>query len=195
MKNILSIMIILIIAITVNAQEMVAGGEEGQKFFTAQYATINSIGHFSEAWDNGNGFYLGYGNTHGHWTLMFQTGYVSYNVNEETGYTGEADFTMFPLWIGGRYFILTENIRPFIMAFSGVNIVTEKHSFADENVDNSTSHFAFQIGLGVSVNLSRNLQVELLGKYNSHLFDPGAPYNITGMEYGLGLNWVISMED
>lgn len=191
MKYVITIMIILICSFPIYAQDTEAM-EPGQKFFTAQYATINTIGHFSDHWKDGSGVYLGYGNTLGHWTLMFQTGYVSYNVNPEMQYTGEAEFTMFPLWIGGRYYIMTQTFQPFVMGFSGVNIVSEKHNFNDEPVDHTTSHFAFQIGLGLAVQFSRNMQVELVGKYNSHLFDPGAPYNVTGLEYGLGLNWMLT---
>ena len=49
--------------------------------------------------------------------------------------------------------------------------------------------FNFQVGFGLGVILFSNLEIEGQVKYNSHLIEPNLPYNITGLEYGLALNW------
>jgi len=68
--------------------------------------------------------------------------------------------------------------------------VTSSHGGeAEISVDGTEVKANFQVGLGLGIMLFSNLEIEGQAKYNSHLIEPSLPYNITGLEYGLALNW------
>ena len=132
--------------------------------------------------------------------MIFQAGYLSFNANPDAGYTADEHFEMIPLQIGTRYYILLDRFRPFLLAMSGLNIISAKykvtvptHHGDDETVelDGSEVKANFQVGLGLGILLFSNLEIEGQFKYNSHLIEPSLPYNITGLEYGVALNWYL----
>ena len=55
--------------------------------------------------------------------------------------------------------------------------------------DRTIGRLHFQIGAGVGINITERIGVEIAGKYNSHVLEASVPYNMTGLEYGLALNW------
>jgi hypothetical protein len=167
--------------------------KENQKFITAHGASINTIGHFKENWESGSGGYIGYGVIYpNQFALLFQTGYIDYKNNKKSGYSGDPSFSMLPIMVGGRYYILPDRFRLFLLANGGINFVSQKYTVADSTVDESRNHFHFQVGAGFSIILIDQVEIEITAKYNSHLLDPSDPYNITGMEYAVGLNWRLS---
>lgn len=97
---------------------------------------------------------------------------------------------MFPIQVGGRYYILKGAIKPFVSAMTGINFIRYSYKFEDDQVDMKKTHMNFQIGLGVLFDITNNLETELSGMYNSHLINPSIPYNLTGFEYGFGVNWL-----
>lgn len=166
---------------------------ENQKFITLHAASITSIGHFEENWKSGSGGYIGYGILYSNqFALLLQTGYIDYKNNEESEYTGDPSFSMIPLMVGGRYYVFPDRFRLFLLANGGLNFISQKYTVADSTVDESRNHFHFQVGAGLSIIIFDQLEIEITGKYNSHLLDPSDPYNITGMEYAVGLNWRLS---
>jgi len=163
-----------------------------QTFITVQGFAINSIGQFKEAWKSATGFYIGYGKiSASDWALVYQTGYFSFTQNDAGNYTGDPSFHVIPLMIGGRYYITRDLFQPYLLAMSGVNIISEKYTHDGKVTDHTLGKLAFQVGAGVGVELSDNLAIEIAGKYNSHTIDPPSLYNMTGLEYGLGLVWFL----
>ena len=71
----------------------------------------------------------------------------------------------------------------------GINFISRQYTQDDVNVDESSTQFHFQVGLGLGIMLFSQLEIEGQAKYNSHLLEPSLPYNITGLEYGVALNW------
>jgi uncharacterized protein YuzB (UPF0349 family) len=178
MKSIICLTFCVVLFSSLFAQvttDIVNKNAESQSFVGAQGYAISSIGHFEENWKEGSGFYVTYGSiSSNHWSLIFQTGYISFKQNENVNYVGDPKFTIIPLMIGTRYYLGTQEVA------------TE-----DEKVDKTSAHYNFQVGLGLGIILFSNLEIEGQAKYNSHLLEPSVPYNITGMEYGVALNWYL----
>jgi hypothetical protein len=193
MKTLIIVILSLMAISSVSAQmttDIVNMGSTTQSFITLQAAGINSIGEFKDAWDGGTGITLGYCSiTSDNFAVLLKTGYINFDANADMGYTGDAKFSIVPLAIGGRYYFVTERIRPFLLAMSGINIVSQNYTLEDETVDKTSAHLHFQVGIGLGILLFGQLEIEGQAKYNSHVLEPSLPYNITGMEYGLALNW------
>ncbi len=92
MKIISICMFCLMVVTSVPAQvttDMVSTDLTNQAFITLQGASINSIGEFKESWDKGSGIYAGYATLYSNqWALVFETGYISFQHNEEDGIGG-----------------------------------------------------------------------------------------------------------
>ncbi len=193
MKTIITGILSLLVISTLPAQittDMGNNESANQSFVTLQGAGVNSIGEFKESWKNGTAVTVGYGTLSAdNFALMFQAGYINFDANEEMEFSGDAKFSIIPLAIGGRYYFATKTFRPFLLAMSGVNIVSQTYETAEESVDKTSAHLHFQVGIGLGILLFGQLEIEGQAKYNSHVLEPSLPYNITGMEYGLALNW------
>ena len=160
--------------------------------------TINNIGELKEIWETGSAIYVSYENISStQFSYMFQVGYIDYKENPNYEFEGnDAYFDIIPLQVGGRYYILTQWIRPFLMAMTGVNILSSKYALMpDENDEGHEDYIGtnvklnFQVGLGLAVKLFSKLQLEVIANYNSHILDAPTHYNVTGLELGAGLNW------
>lgn len=194
--------LILVFIYTISSSAIFAQAEDQcgslETFVSVKGTAISSIGHFKDAWEKGTAFYVSYGKVYSsHWSLIFQTGYNSFKENPEYAFQGNAKFSIIPLQIGGRYYILLDRVRPFVLAMSGINIVKQKFDtyvqdehISIDKVDKTTAHVNFQIGVGLGIKIIDQLELEFLGKYNSHMLEPSVPYNATGLEFGAGINWV-----
>jgi hypothetical protein len=195
MKNIWIMMLIILSFSGIygqDASDMGMNPAGAQKFVTVQGFIINSIGEFKDVWKSAGGFYIGYGKiSTSDWALVLQTGYFNFTQNDANPYTGDPSFHVIPLMIGGRYYIARDLFQPFLLAMSGVNIISEKFTLDGKATDKTMGKLAFQVGAGVGVELSDNLAVEIAAKYNSHTIDPSLLYNMTGLEYGLGVIWFL----
>jgi len=196
MKSIICIIFSLLLITSLSAQiktDMASENSENQNFISIQPMAINSFIHFKDSWKDATGLYLTYGSisTSNNWSLIFQTGYMSFNANEDAGFIGDSKFDMIPLQIGTRYYLALDRFRPFLLAMNGINIISQKYTTDEESVDETRYQYNFQIGIGLGILLFSNLEIEGQAKYNSHLFEPNIPYNITGIEYGLALNWLL----
>jgi opacity protein-like surface antigen len=205
MKSIICLIFCAILFTTLSAQVTTDMGNENgenQNFIGVQGFTVNSIIHFKDSWKDATGFYASYGSisTSNQWALMFQTGYFSFNANPDAGFTGDEHFEIIPLQVGTRFYIALDRFRPFLFAMSGLNIINAKYKVIvhsqeggeeEVDIDGSKIKANFQVGLGLGILLFSNLEIEGQFKYNSHLIEPSLPYNITGLEYGVALNWYL----
>ena len=122
---------------------------------------------------------------------MLHTGYISLEPNPAGEYSSDSKITLIPVMVGARYYILRQNFRPFVLANSGANIIIEKSTLDGNPVDITKVRTHFQVGAGMSIHVLRQFDIEITAKYNSHLLEPSIPYNITGVEYGIALNWLL----
>ena len=166
--------------------------EEVKSVVSLTARAITPIGIFSENWNTGGGLYLSYGWEYSNeWGVQFQTGYNRYRLESESQYSDTPKLSMWAFQIGGRHYFLRESIKPFVTVLSGVNIIRLIYKTDDVKVDERDIHMNFQMGGGVTVTLSNNFDIELSVLYNSHLINPSIPYNLTGFEYGFGINWIL----
>jgi hypothetical protein len=191
-----SIIFILILSTLVYSQASVKRTNQifqGEKFVFAEGININSLGDFKESWKSGSGFQVGYGIIYSdQGSLVFQTGYMNFKAKDDGGIEDGGTFTAIPLQVGGRYYITLDRFRPFLLAMNGINIIQQDWVSADTSLSKKSWQYNFQVGIGLDVILFSDLQVELAAKYNSHLLEPTIPYNITGLEYSIGLVWRLS---
>ena len=161
-----------------------------QSFVAVQRILINSIGEFGKDWKEAHGIYLTYGIIYANnWSLIFQTGFMNFKPNDNVEYFGDPSFTVIPLAVGTRYYIINERFRPFLLANGGLNIVSQNYANADTTMGQTTNQMHFQVGAGLGIIIYEGLEIEFQAKYNSHLLEPSVPYNITGVEYGVAINW------
>ena len=152
---------------------------------------ITPIGIFSENWNTGGALYISYGWIYSEkWSVIFQTGYNKYRLKSASKYSNTPKLSMLPIQIGGRLYFLDGGIKPFFEAMSGINFIRLFYKEDDTLVDERETHINFQMGGGVAFRLSKNLRIETAVMYNSHLINPSIPYNLTGFEYGIGVNWI-----
>ena len=131
MKQFLAIILSLILIANVFAQDQekesadIGAKYKNEKFFAVQGAKINSLGHFAEGWKDGSAGYVTYGVVYDdNWSLILQTGYITFNANhEETVYQGDVEpkFDIIPLMVGTRYYAMRGVVRPFLFGMGGQN--------------------------------------------------------------------------
>ena len=205
MKNIFYVVFCMIGLSGLSAQDaspMADGNGGNQNFVSVQGFSVKSLIHFKDSWKDAAGFYATYGSisTSNHWSLIFQTGYLSFNANPDAGFTNDEHFNIIPLQVGTRFYMALDRFRPFLLAMSGFNIINAKYQVTvpaedggEEKVDIDATEVKvnFQVGLGLGILVFNNLEIEGQFKYNAHLIQPNLPYNITGLEVGLALNWYL----
>ena len=198
MNKSLCIVVLMMVSASIFAQSF-----KGESNISLTGSTINNIGEFKEIWETGNALYLSYENiSNNQFSYILQTGYIKYKENPNHDFKADdATFNIIPVQVGGRYYILVNSIRPFLMAMTGANIINSKYPIyriTEENEpeiiwDSGTQiRLNFQVGLGLAVKLFSDLQIEIIGNYNSHILDAPIHYNITGLELGVGLNWKLN---
>jgi hypothetical protein len=171
---------------------------------------IRTLGNFNEVWSSGTGAYLNYGMYFpDHNTLNFQIGYINYSLRDgldtELDTLGITDTKLFviPLLVGGKYFFTDSRFMPYFSFMNGINIINETFGFTIETDakgneiiqfentgDQTLVRYAWQVGIGIMVNLVSSLNVDLAVKYNSHFYHTESMN--TGFEYGFGLVWSIN---
>lgn len=188
--SIICILIISTVAYSQTSIEQTNQMFQGEKFVFVEGINITSLVEFKESWEFASGFHVGYGIIYSdQGSLVFQTGFMNFKANEDAGIEDGGTFNVIPLQVGGRYYITLDRFRPFLFAMSGFNVINQDWATADTSVTETEWHLNFQVGLGLDVLLFSDLQIELAAKYNSHLLEPTVPYNITGLEYSVGLVW------
>lgn len=180
--------LILILTSSLFAQK----NKEIQSMISLTARAVTPIGIFSENWNTGGAIYLSYGLVYQDtWGVQIQAGYNKYRLKSASQYSDSPKLSMFTLQIGGRYYFLDGIIKPFVVTMTGVNIITLFYNSNDTIVDESKTHLNYQVGTGIAIDIINNFELEFLILYNSHLINPSVPYNLTGIEYGVGINWVL----
>jgi len=170
---------------------------------------IRTLGNFNEVWSSGTGAYVNYGMYFpDHNTLNFQVGYIDYKLADDLD-SLNGSFNVIPLLIGGKYFFTDSRFMPYVSFMNGINIISQTIAFHVEEIfdeegnlideeiqfdesspDTRLVRYAFQVGLGIMINIVSSLNLDLEVKYNSHFYQTEAMN--TGFEYGFGIAWSIN---
>lgn len=165
---------------------------------------IRTLGNFNKVWTSGSGGYVSYGMFFpDHNTLNFQIGYIDYKLQEDLDSLNGSLYVI-PLLIGGKYFFIDSRFMPYFSFMNGINIVNQTISFevevdeeGNENIliddtlgDETLVRYAWQVAMGIMINVVGGLNLDLAVKYNAHFYQHEAMN--TGFEYGFGLVWSLN---
>lgn len=150
---------------------------------------IRNIGNFASAWSNASGGYLGYGFAFPeHNYLMLRTGVISNKLNDAM-INEDAYLTMIPVEVGGRYYFIDNMFMPFVQFMTGLNLVFTNGDIVGENEAENLVKFAWQVGLGFTVNVISNISIDAGVNYQSNFYDDDAMN--TGFEYTVGFGYAL----
>jgi len=158
---------------------------------------LRNLGSFSEVWSQAAGVYAGYGMFfEDHNLLMFRTGYMRHELRDEED--DNESLTVIPLQLGGRYYFANTGIMPFFQFMNGFNIIFENMTLNGEPSDRTLVRYFWQVGIGGTLSLSENINIDLGINYNAAFYennkelyeDSGAM--MTGFEYTIGFGWKLN---
>lgn len=145
-----------------------------------------NLGNFGNIWSKASGGYVGYSIAFpAHNLLLMRTGFI-YNTLKDNNIYEDATLTMIPIEIGGRYYFTDSRLMPFFQFINGLNFVFENiTNLGGETKDKTMIKYAWQIGLGVTLNLTNNFNVDVSANYQSNFYETDAMN--TGFEYVVGI--------
>jgi len=150
---------------------------------------IRNLGNFGDVWTNASGGYIGYSIAYpDHNLLMLRTGFINNTLNDEVNYK-DASLTMIPIEIGGRYYFIDNRFMPFVQFMNGLNLILENTNLEGKNEDKTMVKYAWQIGFGLTVNVMRNLSLDIGVNYQSNFYQQDATN--TGFEYAIGIGYAM----
>ena len=150
---------------------------------------IRNLGNFGDVWSNATGGYIGYSIAFPeHNLIMIRTGLISNKLKDEVTYE-DASLTMIPIEIGGRYYFFDDRFMPFIQFMNGLNLVFENTNLEGESEDKTMVKYAWQVGIGVTVNLMSSLNLDIGVNYQSNFYQHDAMN--TGFEYAFGIGYAL----
>ena len=208
-----TIIIIILFTSMLSAQVMqnnepAALTPNGSQFLSDQIIVqglyIRTLGNFNKVWSSGSGGYISYGMFFpDHNTLNFQIGYIDYKLQGDLDSLNGSLYVI-PLLIGGKYFFVDSRFMPYFSFMNGINIINQTISFevevdeeGNENIliddtlgDETLVRYAWQVAMGIMINVVGGLNLDLAVKYNAHFYQHEAMN--TGFEYGFGLVWSLN---
>jgi opacity protein-like surface antigen len=150
---------------------------------------IRNLGNFGDVWANASGGYIGYGIAFpDHNYLIMRTGINSNKLNDGVDYP-DATLTIIPIEVGGRYYFNDDRFMPFIQFINGLNLVFENTNLEGEKEEKTMVKYAWQVGLGLTINIVDNLSFDLGVNYQSNFYQHDAMN--TGFEYAFGIGYAI----
>ena len=146
---------------------------------------LRNLGNFSQVWSTAAGGYVGYSIAFpAHNLLMMRTGFISNSLRDNTEIE-DASLTIIPLEIGGRYYFTDSRLMPFFQFINGLNIIFENINLEGEKEDKTLVKYSWQVGVGLTINLTNNFNVDVGANYQSNFYEKEAMN--TGFEYVIGL--------
>ena len=117
---------------------------------------------------------------------MFRTGYLTSALADSVAYP-DAKLDVIPLHVGGRYYFLTDRVMPFAAFMTGMNVIFENTGLDGEQVERTHAKFAWEFGVGATVNVVGGIAIDASASYNSNFYTHEAM--ATGFAYTVGLAW------
>lgn len=145
---------------------------------------IRNLGNFAEVWENASGGYIGYSIAFpDHNLLIMRTGFINNSPKVSTGYE-DASLTIIPIELGGRYYFSDDTFMPFVQFMPGLNLVFENMNLEGEKENRTLVKFAWQVGFGLTFNITRIFNFDIGVNYQSNFYQHDAMN--TGFEYAIG---------
>ncbi|HQY51079.1 MAG TPA: hypothetical protein PLD63_01780 [Ignavibacteria bacterium] len=158
------------------------------------YSYIRNLGKFGDIYESSNGITLNYGKYFpNNWLVVLRTGYVSEKLREGIDSGGYSNFNVYPLHIGGRYYVYKNTIMPYFSFMNGLNFISTSNYLGDPEIeDQFLLRYAFQVGFGIDVKFTKNMGMNLNINFNNSfykdddIFDQTNSQMMTGFEYNFG---------
>lgn len=173
----------IIAAVLLLASPRLAAASDASVGLEAFY--LRPLGELSKEYDSAAGgqasFELFFSD---HASLMAKLGFVEYVDGAKTSPGHELSAGQ--LLLGPRYYFLPSGFSPYAGLNVGLNVAIET-TLARK--DHWTTHFAWQLVLGLKVPITGALGADFSLRYNSHFFE--TTRMMTGAEVALGFNWEV----
>lgn len=158
------------------------------------YSYIRNLGNFGDLYESSNGITLNYGKYFpNNYLLVIRTGYISQKLREGIDSGGYSNFNVYPLHVGGRYYVYKNTIMPYFSFMNGLNFVSTSNFLGNTSVeDQFLIRYAYQVGFGFDVKFAKNFGVNLNINFNNSfykdfdIFDQSNSQMMTGFEYNFG---------
>ncbi|MBK8551608.1 MAG: hypothetical protein IPL53_11320 [Ignavibacteria bacterium] len=170
------------------------------------YTYIRNLGNFGNTYKYGSGIYLNYGKYFPNsWLAVARVGFINQELRAgvDTGYT---DFKVYPVHIGGRFYVYKNMFMPYFSFMNGLNLITNSNHFSPQSNETTVGgedqflvRYAYQVGFGFDVKFTRQFGINLNINYNNSFYDDGDLYTenptpsamMTGFEYSAGISYDI----
>ena len=181
--------LILITLLILFTGALVTGFAQSEKYLKNRIMLegmyIRNLGNFGEVWSKAAGAYIGYSIAFpDHNLLMMRTGFISNSLKDGVEYQ-DANSTIIPLEIGGRYYFIDSRFMPFVQFMNGINILFENTNLEGEKENKTLVKYAWQVGFGLTINLIDNLSIDVGANYQSNFYKTEAMN--TGFKYAFGI--------
>ncbi len=173
---------------------------DNQAFVTYNY--IRNLGNFGDLYKDGSGFTVNYGKYFPNsWLAVFQLGYIKQNVRGGVDSGAYSDFKVYPIHVGGRFYVYKNVFMPYFSFMNGINLVSTSGFLGKDSLgnaaqpDQSLIRYAFQVGFGFDVKFARNFGINASINYNNSFYEDFDLYYdqnskmMTGFEYIGGLTY------
>ncbi|MEO8210580.1 MAG: hypothetical protein ABI840_08455 [bacterium] len=161
------------------------------------YSYIRNLGNFGDVYKSGSGITLNYGKYFPNsWLAILRVGIINHELRTGIDSGGYTNFKVYPLHVGGRFYVYKNIVMPYFSFMNGLNLVSTSNFLGDKDVeDQFLVRYAFQVGFGFDVKFARNFGANLNINYNNSFYED---YDIfiqqnskmmTGFEYGAGLSY------
>lgn len=166
-----------------------------QVFITYNY--IRNLGEFGNTYKYGSGILLNYGKYYpNNWLAVARVGFMSHELRDGVDSGGYSDFKVYPVHIGGRYYVYKNIVMPYFSFMNGLNLISTNNYLGDPAVEGQfLIRYAFQVGFGLDVKFARNFGMNLSMNYNNSFYQAGDSYigipsaMMTGFEYAGGFSY------
>ncbi|MDQ3020315.1 MAG: hypothetical protein M3R36_07065 [Bacteroidota bacterium] len=166
------------------------------------YTYIRNLGQFGETYKYGSGIYLNYGKYFPNsWLAIARVGFINQELRSGVDSGGYTDFKIYPVHIGGRFYVYKNVVMPYFSFMNGLNLISTSNYLGDPKVkDQFLVRYAFQVGFGLDVKFAKSFGVNLNINYNNSFYDAGDLYTLepipssmmTGFEYSAGISYDIT---
>jgi hypothetical protein len=151
-------------------------------FLEVEYSYTRHLGEYEKVWGSSQSGTIAFGKKYSkHYMLYFKTGY-SQTAEWENTRDGNS---MIPILVGGKYYFDFGAFMPYFAFTNGLNVISQKYDNFGNQTDDILVKYAWQLGVGAYVHLSRNFAVNTTVSYNSSFYYIDA--QMTGFNYAGGI--------
>ena len=155
-------------------------------FVEAEYSYTRHLGEYEKVWGSSQSGAVAIGKRYAkHFMLYFKTGY-----SQTSEWENERDGnSMIPILVGGKYYFDFGVVQPYFAFTNGFNVISQKYVNFGNQTDDVLVKYAWQLGFGSYVFLTKNIALNTTVSYNSSFYYIDA--QMTGFNYAGGFTYFL----